>query len=100
MQVCVDVSNDGSMAAEEIVQLYVRDLVGSVTRPVRELKGFRRLRLQPGETQAVEFRLHTDELAFFGRRNRWVVEPGEFHLWVGGSSEADLGAAFRLVEAG
>jgi beta-glucosidase len=100
LQVCVDVSNDGSMAAEEIVQLYVRDLVGSVTRPVRELKGFRRLRLQPGETQAVEFRLHTDELAFFGRRNRWVVEPGEFHLWVGGSSEADLGAAFRLVEAG
>jgi beta-glucosidase len=100
LRVRVDVSNDGSMAAEEIVQLYVRDLVGSVTRPVRELKGFRRLRLQPGETLAVEFRLHTDDLAFFGRHNRLVVEPGEFHLWVGGSSEADLGAVFRLIEAG
>lgn len=99
LRVRVEVSNDGPMAADEVVQLYVRDLVGSVTRPVRELKGFRRVRLQPGETLTVEFRLHTDELAFFGRRNRLVVEPGEFHLWVGGSSEADLGAVFRLVEA-
>ena len=62
------------MAADEVVQLYVRDLVGNVTRPVRELKDFRRIRLQPGQTVTVEFALH-------------------------GSSEADLGAAFRLVAA-
>ncbi|MBT8441779.1 MAG: fibronectin type III-like domain-contianing protein, partial [Gammaproteobacteria bacterium] len=84
-------------AAEEIVQLYVRDLVGSVTRPVRELKGFQRLHLAPGECVRVDFTLHTDDLAFFGRDNRLRAEPGEFQVWVGGSSEAELGAGFRIV---
>jgi len=98
MSVRVDVTNRGGMAADEVVQLYVRDLVGNVTRPVRELKGFRRIRLDPGQTGTVEFVLHSDELAFFGRDNTLIVEPGEFHLWVGGSSEADLRATFRLVE--
>ena len=98
--VSVDVTNRGAVAADEVVQLYVRDLVGSVTRPVRELKGFRRTRLEPGQTLTVDFQLHTDELAFFGRNNRRVIEPGEFRVWVGGSSEADLGAGFRLIEAG
>jgi len=97
LHISVDVSNDGAMAADEVVQLYVRDVVGNVTRPVRELKAFQRVRVQPGETLTVELRLHTDDLAFFGRNNRLIVEPGEFHLWVGGSSEADLGAVFRLV---
>ncbi len=96
----VDVTNRGGMVADEVVQLYVRDLVGNVTRPVRELKGFRRIRLQPGQTVTVEFALHGEDLAFFGRDDGRMVEPGEFHLWVGGSSEADLGAAFRLVAAG
>jgi len=69
--------------------------VGNVTRPVRELKGFRRVRLAPGETVTVSFRLGSDDLAFFGRDNTLIVEPGEFHLWVGGSSEAGLHGAFR-----
>lgn len=93
----VDLRNTGEVAAEEVVQLYVRDLVGSVTRPVRELVGFRRVRLDPGQQVVVDFGLHTDDLAFYGRDMRLAVEPGEFQLWIGGSSEAALGSAFRVV---
>jgi beta-glucosidase len=100
LTVSVDLTNTGRVAADEVAQLYLRDLVGNVTRPVRELKGFRRVRLAPGETVTVSFRLGGDDLAFFGRDNTRIVEPGEFHLWVGGSSEGGLHAAFRLVEAG
>jgi hypothetical protein len=88
-----------TIAADEVVQLYVRDLVGNVTRPVRELKGFRRIRLEPGETVTVEFDLHTDELAFHGRDMRLVAEPGEFHAWIGGSSDTGLRTTFRVVAA-
>ena len=95
--VCADLRNTGEVRAEEVVQLYVRDLVGSVTRPVRELKGFRRVALEPGEQVVVDFQLHTDDLAFHGRDMRLVVEPGAFQVWIGGSSEAELGAAFRIV---
>jgi beta-glucosidase len=99
LAVSVDLTNTGPVAADEVAQLYVRDLVGNVTRPVRELKGFQRVRLEPGETVNITFRLRSDDLAFFGRDNAEIVEPGEFHLWVGGSSQAGLRAAFRLVEA-
>ncbi len=97
LTVSVDVLNNSDIAADEVVQLYVRDLVGNVTRPVRELKGFKRLRIGARETVTVEFELHTDDLAFYGRNNKLIIEPGEFHLWVGGSSEAELGADFRVV---
>lgn len=97
LKVSVDVTNLGRIVADEVVQLYVRDLVGSVTRPVRELKGFRRIRLDAGCTTTVDFELRAEDLAFFGRDNTLVTEPGEFHLWVGGSSEAELGTSFRLV---
>ena len=95
--VSAKVTNRGDVAAEEVVQLYVRDLVGNVTRPVKELKGFRRVRLEPGKSQAVSFELHTDDLAFHGRDNRPIVEPGDFHAWIGGSSDAPLRTEFRLV---
>jgi beta-glucosidase len=97
LTVSVDVTNAGCVVADEVVQLYVRDLVGNVTRPVREMKGFRRVRLSRGETLTVSFQLGSDDLAFFGRDNARIVEPGEFHLWVGGSSEGGLQGAFRLV---
>jgi len=100
LRVSVDLTNTGRVAAEEAAQLYVRDLVGNVTRPARELKGFQRVRLDPGQTVTVTFQLGSDDLSFFGRDNSEIVEPGEFHVWVGGSSEAGLRAAFRLVEAG
>ena len=89
--------NTGNLAADEVVQLYVRDLVGSVTRPVRELKGFKRVHLEPGQATRVEFELHSDDLAFYGRSNELDVEPGEFHVWIGGDSKANLRACFWLV---
>lgn len=99
LTVSVDICNHGALEAEEVVQLYSRDLVGSITRPVKELKGFRRVRLRPGETQTVSFDLHTDALAFFGRDGKRVVEPGKFHVWIGGSSDAELRTEFRIVES-
>jgi beta-glucosidase len=97
--VSADLTNAGDVAAEEVVQLYVRDLAGSITRPVRELKGFRRVPLEPGQTVNVSFELHTDDLAFYGRDMQLAAEPGEFHAWIGGSSEADLQASFRIVDS-
>jgi beta-glucosidase len=95
--ISAELTNRGDVAADEVVQLYVRDLVGNVTRPVRELKGFRKLRVEPGESVTVSFELHTDDLAFFGRNNELMVEPGDFHAWVGGSSDTGLKTAFRVV---
>ncbi len=92
----VEVANIGQREAEEVTQLYVRDPVASVTRPVRELKGFRRVRLAPGETRSVSFELHTDDLAFHGRDMRRRTEPGRFHVWVGGSSMAQLRTEFEI----
>jgi beta-glucosidase len=100
MTVSVDIKNESDVPADEVVQLYVRDLVGNVTRPIRELKGFRRVYIEPGMTVTVDFELDTDDLAFFGRDNTVITEPGEFHLWVGGSSEAELRTEFRVVGAG
>ncbi len=95
--VSVTLKNSGRQAAEEVVQLYVNDPVASLTRPVRELKAYQRVHLQPGQSQTVNFELHSDALGFYGRSNRLLVEPGLFRLWVGGSVEAELGAEFQLL---
>ena len=99
LTVTVRVSNHGGMAADEVVQLYVRDLVGNVTRPVRELKGFQRVRIAAGETKTVAFELHSDALGFYDRHDQWRVEPGAFQLWVGGDSDAELESGFYLHPA-
>jgi beta-glucosidase len=92
------VTNAGERAGEEVVQLYVRDMVGSVTRPVKELRGFRRIALAPGETRRLTFHLHLSQLAFHDRQMRFVVEPGEFGVYVGSSSEdIRLMASFRVT---
>jgi beta-glucosidase len=98
--ISAELKNTGSVAADEVVQLYVRDLVASVTRPVKELKGFRRERIEPGQTITVDFQLHTDDLSFFGRNMQRVTEPGEFHAWIGGSSETQLRTDFRIIAEG
>jgi beta-glucosidase len=98
LTISAHVRNSGSVDATEVVQLYVRDLVGSVTRPVRELKGFRRIGIEAGATERVEFTLNTDDLAFYGRDMKLAAEPGRFQVWIGGSSNAELGADFRIVE--
>jgi beta-glucosidase len=97
LSIRAELRNTGPVEAEEVVQLYVRDLVGSVTRPVKELKGFQRVRLAPGESTTVTFTLHTDDLAFIGREMRPTVEEGRFHAWIGGSSEAGLWTEFEIV---
>ena len=97
LRVSATVHNRGEHRADEVVQLYIRDLVGSATRPVKELKGFQRITLAPGESRQVEFDLHTDALAFYNPRMQQVVEPGGFHVWVGSSSEPELWGEFELV---
>ena len=91
------VRNAGTVAADEVAQLYVRDLIGSVTRPVRELKGFQRLRLEAGERREVVFTLRDDDLAFYGSNMRRATEPGMFQAWIGGSSATDLGGEFEIL---
>ena len=81
-----------------MVQLYVRDLVGSVTRPVKELCGFQRVDLEPGETKTVSFALSAQDLAFYDRNLRLTTEPGTFHVWIGGCSDTELRAEFELVD--
>ncbi len=96
--ISAELTNSGDVAADEIVQLYVRDLVASVTRPVRELKGFKRVRIEPGRTVTVDFELHTDDLSFYGRDLQLTTEAGAFHAWIGGSSATELGTGFRIIK--
>lgn len=95
--VTVDLSNAGTRAATEVAQLYLRDDAATVTRPVRELRGFRRVALQPGEARQLQFKLAPDDLAFYDRTMRRVVEPGTFTVWVGGSSAATLQGRFAVT---
>jgi beta-glucosidase len=97
--VSIDVTNSGDRAGDEVVQLYIRDEVGSVTRPVKELRGFRRVTLRPGETQSVSFTLGAPDLAFHDSALDLVVEPGFFRVFVGTSSEGVEEARFELVDA-
>jgi beta-glucosidase len=83
----VAVTNTGKVAGEEVVQLYVRDLVGSVTRPLRELKGFQKVMLQPGESKTLTFTLKPEDLRFFRRDMSFGSEPGEYDIMVGGNSQ-------------
>ncbi|MCA1575905.1 MAG: glycoside hydrolase family 3 C-terminal domain-containing protein [Acidobacteria bacterium] len=98
LTVSVEVENAGTRAGDEVVQLYVRDVVASMTRPVKELKGFQRVTLQPGEKRRVEFTLTGDHLAFWNRDLRFVVEPGEFRVMVGSNSRDVIEAKFEVVE--
>ncbi len=91
------VKNTGKRAGAEVVQLYVRDLVGSVTRPVKELKAFEKVELDPGASAQVSFPLTADDLAFYSKRDRWEAEPGDFVVFVGSSSEDVKQARFTLA---
>ena len=90
-RIMVDVQNTGKSAGTETVQMYIRDLVSSVTRPVKELKGFKKVFLQPGETKTVALDITPESLAFYGLNKKFAVEPGDFEVMVGSSSQnADL----------
>ena len=91
LKVSIEVTNTGKYAGEEVVQLYIRDRVSSVTRPVKELKGFKKVMLNPGETRTIELTISPEHLAFTNINMEYVVEPGEFEIMVGSSSrDADL----------
>ena len=91
-----DLTNTGDREATEVVQIYVRDLVGSVVRPVKELKGFMRVTLKPGETRHLMYDLPVSDLAFWNREMEYVVESGEFQLWVAGDSASGEPINFRV----
>jgi beta-glucosidase len=97
LQVSVSVRNTGEYSGKEVVQLYIRDLVGSITRPVRELKGFQKIDLKPGETKTVTFKLTTDDLSFYNSEMKYVYEPGAFRVFIGGDSKNMLESGFELI---
>jgi len=92
----VEVTNTGKRNGEEVVQLYIRDLVGSLTRPIRELKGFKKIHLKPSETKTVSFKINSETLQFYTANKKWEVETGEFNVWIGGDSTAKLKAEFSV----
>ncbi|HNT50736.1 MAG TPA: beta-glucosidase BglX, partial [Cyclobacteriaceae bacterium] len=94
--VSIDVTNAGKYDGAEVVQLYIRDWVGSVTRPVKELRGFKKVMLKAGEAKTVTFQLTTQDLSFYNSDLKWVAEPGEFSVFAGGNSNDVKEAKFTL----
>ncbi|MCC8187722.1 MAG: beta-glucosidase BglX [Bacteroides sp.] len=92
----VTVTNTGTYAGKETVQLYIRDVVASISRPVKELKGFEKIYLEPGESQTVRFTIGTDLLKFYNSDLEYVYEPGEFEVMIGGNSRDVKSATFVL----
>ena len=92
----VTLKNSGKQTGKEVVQLYIRDHFASVTRPVRELKGFELVRLVPNESQEISFTLTEKELGFYDNNGNFILEPGDFSIFVGGDSNANLQAIISL----
>ena len=89
VKVYADVANTGNYSGDEVVQMYIRDLYSSVTRPVKELKDFKRVTLKPGEKKTVELEITPEKLSFYDINMNYVVEPGEFEIMIGNSSRDD-----------
>lgn len=98
IHVRAQITNAGDRAGEEVAQLYIRDRVASITRPVRELKGFRKIFLHPGASTEVSFELRRSDLEFVGPENTWIAEPGSFDVWIAPSSAAGNAARFELAK--
>lgn len=97
VKVSIEVTNSGKVRGDEVVQLYIHDIAATVTRPVRELRGFKRITLQPMETKTIEFTLTPQDLTFLDRELKPVIEPGEFQVIVGTSSDNGLQSVFEVV---
>jgi beta-glucosidase len=93
----VDVTNTGSRAGDEVVQLYIHDPVASISQPVRRLRGFERVTLNPGEKQTVTFMLDSSDFGFYDNRGKFIVEPGRIDVYAGNSSAADLTKSFTVT---
>ena len=98
IDVQVTVTNTGSVAGSEVTQLYIRDIVGSITRPVKELKGFTKTYLVPGESKTLHFTIANEMLSFYNYELNWSSEPGEFTVFVGGNSDDTLSSNFELLD--
>jgi beta-glucosidase len=99
IDVSADVTNTGKLAGNAVVQLYIHQRAGSASRPIRQLKGFQRVSLDPGAKQTVHFTLGKDELQFWSpAEKKWVVEPEHFDVWIGQDSTATLHGEFQLTE--
>lgn len=96
VEVSVNLTNTGNVKGKEVAQLYLRDEFASITRPVRELKGFELVELYPNETKTLKFTLTEAELGFYDNNGKFIVEPGTFSVFVGGSSDATLTSKFQL----
>jgi beta-glucosidase len=95
----VDVTNTSQIAGDAVAQLYIHQRAGSASRPVRQLEGFERVTLQPGETKTLKFPLGKEELNFWSPQSRaWGVEPGVFDVWAGGDSTASLHTELQVSE--
>ena len=92
----VTVTNTGNYTGKETVQLYIRDVVGSITRPVKELKGFQKIELKAGESKTVSFSITVNDLKFYNSDLKFAAEPGDFKVFIGGSSTAVKEAGFKL----
>ncbi len=97
LKVSAEVENVGERAGDEVVQLYIRDLAASMSRPVRELKGFQRISLAPGQKKMVEFTLESKHLGLWNPQMNFVVEPGAFKVWVGTNSVEGLEGDFEVI---
>jgi beta-glucosidase len=91
------ITNTGKFDASEVAQFYVRDLVGSLARPVRELKGFQKINLKVGEARTVHFTLISDQLAFWNADMVKRAEPGDFQVWISTDSQTGKPASFKLI---
>ena len=98
IQASVEITNVGKLAGREVAQLYIRDKYGSVTRPVRELKGFQAVFLQPSESTTVTFKIKENDIAFYGSKMELAPEEGDFILWIGPHSASSSSVDFRYEE--
>ena len=96
IEITIDVKNTGAIEGKEVVQLYIRDKYASITRPVKELKGFELLNLKAGETKAAKFELTEKELGFYDNEGKWILEKGEFEVYVGTNSQTQNKKSFEL----
>ncbi|MBY0487742.1 MAG: beta-glucosidase BglX [Flavobacteriaceae bacterium] len=99
IEVSIKLKNNSSIAGKEVVQLYIRDLIGSLTRPVKELKGFEMVELQPNESKTITFIIDKKTIEYYTANAKWEAEPGDFKVFVGGSSDKTLEGSFQYTNA-
>ncbi|MDP2059091.1 MAG: glycoside hydrolase family 3 C-terminal domain-containing protein, partial [Flavobacteriaceae bacterium] len=99
IEVTVNITNTGKVLGEEVVQLYLRDKIGSSVRPVKELKDFQKVKLDAGQTKTLKFTIDIEKLSFYNQKLEWVAEPGDFEVMIGASSaDIRLRSDFELIK--